>query len=170
MRTTGRLHESTTAGETVAAFVPAPLPPRAPALAIVGERATLLGRAERNLSRLDVAGAMVPSLDWFVYAFVRKEAVITSQIEGTQATLVDLLASGTTVVAARLLEQLPVHPVIKIPGIVKLVKTAKPTAGKAVQLLEKLGVLVETSGKRRDRTFAYRKYLDRLRAGTELDT
>ena len=35
---------------------------------------------------------MVPSLDWFIYAFVRKEAVLSSQIEGTQATLVDLLA------------------------------------------------------------------------------
>jgi Fic/DOC family N-terminal len=34
---------------------------------------------------------MVPSLDWFIYAFVRKEAVLSSQIEGTQATLVDLL-------------------------------------------------------------------------------
>ena len=34
---------------------------------------------------------MVPSLDWFLYAFVRKEAVISSQIEGTQATLIDLL-------------------------------------------------------------------------------
>jgi Fic family protein len=34
---------------------------------------------------------MVPSLDWLIYAFVRKEAVISSQIEGTQATLIDLL-------------------------------------------------------------------------------
>ena len=38
-----------------------------------------------------VAWEMVPSLDWFIYAFVRKEAVISSQIEGTQASLVDLL-------------------------------------------------------------------------------
>ena len=37
------------------------------------------------------AGEMVPSLDWLIYAFVRKEAVISSQIEGTQATLIDLL-------------------------------------------------------------------------------
>ena len=33
----------------------------------------------------------MPSLDWFIYAFVRKEAVLSSQIEGTQATLNDLL-------------------------------------------------------------------------------
>ncbi|WP_352503672.1 Fic/DOC family N-terminal domain-containing protein [Mesorhizobium sp. M0012] len=51
-----------------------------------------LGQAEQALVRLDLAGEMVPSLDWFIYAFVRKEAVISSQIEGTQASLVDLLA------------------------------------------------------------------------------
>jgi hypothetical protein len=79
-----------------------------------------------------------------------------------------LAASGASVMAARLLEQLPVHPVITIPSIVKLLETTKPTAGKAVQILEKVGVLVETSGKQRDRTFAYKRYLERLRAGTEL--
>ena len=47
--------------------------------------------AEQALARLNLAGEMVPSLDWFIYAFVRKEAVLSSQIEGTQATLVDLL-------------------------------------------------------------------------------
>src|SRR5256885_9882681 len=51
-----------------------------------------LGRPNRRLSGFDLAGEMVPSLDWFIYAFVRKEAVISSQIEGTQASLVDLLA------------------------------------------------------------------------------
>jgi Fic family protein len=377
----------TIGGEDVSSFIPEALPPRAPALELSAKRTALLARAERGLARLEVAGAMVPSLDWFIYAFVRKEAVITSQIEGTQATLVDLLeyeaekeargpdddvrevcnyldaltyarkqlaspkglplsvrllheahrrllrgvrgagkqpgevrrsqnwiggtrpgnaafvppppeavpallgalekyfhaadvlpplvriglahvqfetihpyldgngrigrllialllehwkllsapllylslyfkrhraeyyrtlgevrgngdweawtdfflegvatiadeavtaardvfalvsadrervlsASGASVIAVRLLEQLPVRPVITISGIVKLLDTTKPTAGKAVQLLENVGVLVETSGKRRDRTFAYKKYLDRLRAGTELD-
>jgi hypothetical protein len=81
-----------------------------------------------------------------------------------------LLASpGTSIIAVRLLEQLPVHPVVTIPGIVKLLETTKPTAGKAVQLLESVGVLVETSGKQRDRTFAYKRYLERLRAGTEIE-
>lgn len=387
MRITGRTLSLKVGGEIVAPFIPEPLPPRNPPLAIDPPRAALLARAERNLARLDVAGEMVPSLDWFIYAFVRKEAVITSQIEGTQATLVDLLeyeaerdvrgpdedvleicnyldalrysrnqlaspkglplsmrllheahkrllrgvrgatkqpgeirrsqnwiggtrpgnaayvpprpedvptlladlekylhandalpalvrvglahvqfetihpyldgngrigrllvtlllehwkllsgpllylslhfkrhraeyyrlltnvrergewepwsdfflegvatiadeavatardvfalvaadrdrvlaASGTSVTAVRLLEQLPVRPVVTIPGIVKLLETTKPTAGKAVQILQKAGVLVETSGKRRDRTFAYKKYLDRLRSGTELE-
>ena len=88
-RTTGRYERTRFGGEEVAAFVPAPLPP-VPAL----ELAPLEGRlraAEHALARLELAGEMVPSLDWFLYAFVRKEAVLSSQIEGTQATLVDLL-------------------------------------------------------------------------------
>ena len=56
----------------------------------------VLSRAHHSLSRLDLAGEMVPSLDWFIYAFVRKEAVVSSQIEGTEATLDDLLTFETT--------------------------------------------------------------------------
>jgi hypothetical protein len=50
----------------------------------------------------------------------------------------------------------------------RLLTTTKPTAGRAIDALEAAGVLVETTGRRRDRSFAYRKYLDRLNAGTEL--
>ncbi len=51
----------------------------------------LLQQAAHGLSQLSLASEMVPSIDWFIYGFVRKEAVVSSQIEGTQATLVDLL-------------------------------------------------------------------------------
>ena len=388
MRTTGQTLRRSVGGEEVATFVPEPLPPQSPPLEMDSGRAKLLTRAEQAVARLEVAGEMVPSLDWFIYAFVRKEAVVSSQIEGTQATLVDLFeyealqdgraplddvrevcnyldavkyargqlasakglplsmrllhqahrrlmrgvrgadkepgevrrsqnwvggtrpgnavfippppeevpallgdlekyfhaddrlpplvriglahvqfetihpyldgngrigrllitlllghwnvlsapllylslhfkrhrdeyyrllsevrgsgdweawtdfflegvatiadeavaaardvfalvardrqrllaASGASVLAARVLEALPVQPVITIPGIVKVLKTTKPTAGKAVELLQSIGVLVETSGKQRDRTFAYKAYLERLRAGTELET
>jgi Fic family protein len=387
MRVTGRTIRRSVGGEEVAAFVPDPLPPQSPPLEVDSRRAKLLARAEQAIARLEVAGEMVPSLDWLIYAFLRKEAVVSSQIEGTQATLVDLFeyealqdhrqpledvrevcnyldalkyargqlasakglplsirllhqvhrrlmrgvrgadkqpgevrrsqnwiggtrpgnavfvppppeevpallgdlekylhaddplppliriglahvqfetihpfldgngrigrllvtlllehwkvlsapllylslffkrhrseyyrllgevrangdwegwtdfflegvatiadeavaaardvfarvtadrqrllaASGASVIAARLLEQLPMQPVITIPRVVKLLKTTKPTAGKAVQMLQSVGVLVETSGKQRDRTFAYKAYLDRLRAGTELE-
>ena len=91
MRATGRTLKSTVAGEEIATFVPYPLPPRDPPLDVDGRLATPLRRAEQSLARLEVAGEMVPSLDWFIYAFVRKEAVVSSQIEGTQATLIDLL-------------------------------------------------------------------------------
>jgi Fic family protein len=387
MRVTGRNWVRSIGGEEVISFIPKPLPPRSPPLELDSKRRVLLTRADYAVARLDVAGEMVPSLDWFIYAFVRKEAVVSSQIEGTQATLVDLFeyeaedddrqpvedvrdicnyldalkyargqlaspkglplstrllheahrrllrgargqnkqpgevrrsqnwiggtrpgnasfvppppeevptllgdlekylhandalpplvriglahaqfetihpyldgngrigrllitllleywkvlrapllylslffkrnraeyyrllgevrrsgdwegwtdfflegvatvadeavdtardvyalvsadrqrvleASGASVIAVRLLEHLPVHPVVTVPGLVKLLNTTKPTAGKAVQLLERAGVLVETSGKRRDRTFAYKRYLERLRAGTEIE-
>lgn len=52
----------------------------------------------------------------------------------------------------------------------KLVETTKPTASRAIELLAAAGVLVETTGKKRDRSFVYRAYLDRLRVGTELRT
>jgi Fic family protein len=90
-RTTGRYERITVGGEVVASFIPARLPPRRPPLALEGDLARRLAGAETALARLELASAMVPALEWFLYAFVRKEAVISSQIEGTQATLVDLL-------------------------------------------------------------------------------
>lgn len=91
MRSTGVYERETSTGEEVQAFVPHGLPPKNPALEVSDSTRDLLARATSSLARLDVAGEMVPSLDWFVYAFVRKEATVSSQIEGTQATLVDLL-------------------------------------------------------------------------------
>ena len=97
VRIVGAYEQNSTAGETVNAFVPAPLPPSNPPLIMDAELSSLLQRAAAAVARLNLAGTMVPSLDWLLYSFVRKEAVVSSQIEGTQATLVDLLmyeASG----------------------------------------------------------------------------
>src|SRR5690554_6790687 len=91
-RETGRYESSSAGDEQVQAFVPHALPPTGPLVLIEGELAERVRAAEHALVRLDLAGEMVPSLDWFIYAFLRKEAVISSQIEGTQTTLVDLLA------------------------------------------------------------------------------
>ena len=388
-RATGRYARSTVGGEEVAAFVPHALPPVDPPVVVAGALAERLRAAEQALVRLELAGEMVPSLDWFIYAFVRKESVLSSQIEGTQATLVDLLTfeaqggaeqnaapnadveevcnyldalayaraqlatpkglplsmrllsethsrlmrglrgaeklpgevrrsenwiggsrpgnaayvppppqvlgevlgafekylhaddslpplvragllhvqfeiihpyldgngrigrllvtlllehwklltkpllylslffkrhredyyrrlnavrvdgdwegwldffldgvgtiadeavasardlfalvaadrahvlahEGMSVVALRLFELLPRHPVVTVASVMKLVETTKPTAGRAIELLVAAGVLVETTGKRRDRSFVYRGYLDRLRVGTDL--
>ena len=389
-RATGRYERTTVGGEEVAAFVPDALPPADPPIVVDAALAERLRAAEQALDRLELAGEMVPSLDWFIYAFVRKEAVLSSQIEGTQATLVDLLTfeaqegveqsaapnadveevcnyldalayaraqladpkglplsmrllsethsrlmrgvrgaeklpgevrrsqnwiggsrpgnaayvppppqalgevlgaferylhaddalpplvragllhvqfetihpyldgngrigrllvtlllehwklltkpllylslffkrhreeyyrrlnavridgdwegwldffldgvatiadeavasarelfalvaadrarvlahEGMSVVALRLFELLPRHPVVTVASVIRLVETTKPTAGRAIELLVAAGVLVETTGKRRDRSFVYRSYLDRLRVGTELD-
>jgi len=388
-RATGRYERTTVGGEEVAAFVPHALPPADPPISVDAALAGRLRAAEQALVRLELAGEMVPSLDWFIYAFVRKEAVLSSQIEGTQATLVDLLTfeaqdgaeqsaapnadveevcnyldalaharaqladakglplsmrllsethqrlmrgvrgaekrpgevrrsqnwiggsrpgnavyvpppphalgevlgafekylhaddslpplvragllhvqfetihpyldgngrigrllvtlllehwklltkpllylslffkrhredyyrrlsavriegdwegwldffldgvgtiadeavasarelfalvaadrtrvlahEGMSVVALRLFEFLPRHPVVTVASVMKLVETTKPTAGRAIELLAAAGVLVETTGKKRDRSFVYRGYLDRLRVGTEL--
>jgi len=91
-REVGRYERTAAAGETVSAFIPDRLPPANPPLSLDAGTRDLLRSAEQKLSRLDLAGEMVPSIEWFIYAFVRKEAVLSSQIEGTQATLVDLLA------------------------------------------------------------------------------
>jgi Fic family protein len=90
-RITGRYASRTVGGEEVAAFVPHPLPPTDPPLLVDASSSDRLREAAQKVTRLDLAGEMVPSLDWFIYAFVRKEAVLSSQIEGTQATLDDLL-------------------------------------------------------------------------------
>jgi Fic family protein len=385
-RVTGKYERTRFAGEEVAAFVPFPLPPSRPPLALP-RLADRLRAAEQALVRVELAGQMVPSLDWFIYAFVRKEAVLSSQIEGTQATLVDLFAfeaettdeapspdveevsnylealshararlsdpkglplsmrlldethrrlmrgvrgaeklpgevrrtqnwiggtrpgnahfvppppqalpdvlrafekylhradalpplaragllhaqfetihpyldgngrigrllvtlllehwklltqpilylslffkrrrdeyyrrltairvegdwegwlefflegvatigdetvasarelfalvsgdrtrvvnhEGASVASMRLFELLPRHPIVSVASVMQLLETTKPTAGRAVELLSDLGVLVETTGRKRDRSFAYHQYLDRLRAGTELE-
>lgn len=95
-RQTGTYRISTSHGETVRAFVPHPLPPADPPLVIEGALAELHSAALAAVGRLRVAGAMVPDPGWFLYGFVRKEAVLSSQIEGTQATLRDVATFEAT--------------------------------------------------------------------------
>ncbi len=95
-RVTGTHRIATHGQERVRAFIPFPLPPRDPPLQVLGGLAERHAGAMAALGRLQVAGAMVPSAAWFLYGFVRKEAVISSQIEGTQATLQDVLTYEAT--------------------------------------------------------------------------
>lgn len=90
MRSTGTYVTSTTSGESVQAFVPHALPPLEPALS-ADAFAAAHQAAQLALARLAGVSALVPSVDWLLYGAIRKEALLTSQIEGTQATLVDLL-------------------------------------------------------------------------------
>jgi hypothetical protein len=80
-RETGTSRTISTHGETVRAFVPHPLPPARPPLLIEGTLAERHAAAVAAIGRLGVAGAMVPEPAWFLYGFVRKEAVRSSQIE-----------------------------------------------------------------------------------------
>ena len=95
-RVTGVYQTTVFGNEQVKAFLPTPLPPTNPALGMEGPLADLHAEAVAAVGRLAVAGTMVPSANWFLYGFVRKEAVISSQIEGTQATLMDVLEYEAT--------------------------------------------------------------------------
>jgi len=88
-RATGTYVKSTTLGEVVQAFVPNSLPPKNPTLALEVYQ-DLNRKAEMALARLSGVSGLVPSVDWLLYSAIRKEALLTSQIEGTQATLTDL--------------------------------------------------------------------------------
>jgi Fic family protein len=72
------------------AFIPAPLPPDPPVM-MDAEMIRLLSDADRALGRLDGATSVLPNSDLFVAMYVRQEAVLSSQIEGTQSTLEDVL-------------------------------------------------------------------------------
>jgi Fic family protein len=72
------------------AFIPAPLPPEPP-LRLDGQLLLALSAADLALGRLEGAAAILPNPDLFVSMYVRQEAVLSSQIEGTQASLTDLL-------------------------------------------------------------------------------
>ena len=74
------------------AFIPAALPP-VPTIRLEGELQSLLSLADRALGRLDGSIITLPNPDLFVFMYVRKEAVLSSQIEGTQSSLQDLLAA-----------------------------------------------------------------------------
>lgn len=91
----GRYVETPVAGEIVRAFVPPPLPPK-PQIDVLAllDRLSL---AERALGRLDGITMLLPRQELFLYMYVRKEAVLSSQIEGTQSTLTDLLRFETEV-------------------------------------------------------------------------
>ena len=86
----GSYEVTTVAGEQIRAFVPAPLPPNPP-LALDGTLQPALEAAVLALGRLDGVAGHLPDRALFPYAYIRKEAVLSSQIEGTQSSVSDLL-------------------------------------------------------------------------------
>jgi len=73
-----------------------------------------------------------------------------------------------SIMAIRLFERLPEHPMLTIANAIELLETTRPTAAKAISTLVESGVLIESSNRKRDRTFVYEGYFDLLRVGTEL--
>jgi len=90
MKATGTYVTTTTAGESVRAFVPHPLPPDPP-IKLTDQDHDLMEKANRALGRLDGITTLLPDVSLFLYFYVRKEAVLSSQIEGTQSSFSDLL-------------------------------------------------------------------------------
>jgi Fic family protein len=103
-RQTGEYRISSTAGEQVRAYIPNPLPPDPPIE--LTELYPLIDRANQALGRLDGSTALLPDAHLFLYFYIRKEAVISSQIEGTQSTLSELLLFEHGIGPAALMDDL----------------------------------------------------------------
>ena len=86
----GKYVKSTTTGESFLAFIPKPLPPDPP-LELTNSDLDLLEKANRALGRLDGMTSLLPDVGLLIYSYIRKEALLSSQIEGTQSSLADLL-------------------------------------------------------------------------------
>ncbi len=126
-----------------------------------------------RLNAVRVDGDWEAWLDFFLdgVATIADEAVATSRDLFTLVTADRqrvIHHTGVNLLAVQLFERLPSRPIVTAPWVVEALSTTKPTAGRAIEALEAAGVLVETTGKKRDRVYAYQAYLDRLRAGTEL--
>ena len=89
-KTTGHYVTTATAGEQFKAFVPDPLPAQS-ALELKARHFELMEKANWALGRLDGVAALLPDTSLFLYFYIRKEALLSSQIEGTQSSLSDLL-------------------------------------------------------------------------------
>ena len=126
-------------------FVPNPLPP-APPIELTEDIIALLVKANSQLAVLENVATRIPNVELFVSMYVRKEALMPSQIEGTQATLEDVLDPMLDANTNR--------------------NVADVVTSSAVNRLVDAGILVQTSDNNRNRTFAYEAYLDILRKGT----
>ena len=126
-------------------FVPNPLPP-APPIELTEDIIALLVKANSQLAVLENVATRIPNVELFVSMYVRKEALMSSQIEGTQATLEDVLDPMLDANTNR--------------------NVADVVTSSAVNRLVDAGILVQTSDNNRNRTFAYEAYLDILRKGT----
>jgi len=87
---TGKYEVTNIGGEQVRAFVPSPLPPQPP-VKLDGRLQVLMEKSLMALGRLDSLSTLLPDTGLFLYMYVRKEAVLSSQIEGTQSSLSELL-------------------------------------------------------------------------------
>lgn len=129
-------------GDSFLAFVPLPLPPT-PAVKV---SATQLEKAERALAQLDSISGLLPDTSHFVYSYVRMEALFSSQIEGTQSSLADLLLFET--------KEAPGVPLEDVREVSDYVAALEYGVGKPVSLslLKKLHRLLMRSSRGADKS------------------
>lgn len=129
---TGHYATSIAGSESVRAFVPSPLPP-VPALELTAPLQAALERATLALGRLDSMSLLLPDPQRFLYAYVRREAVLSSQIEGTQSSLSDLLLFE--------LDELPGRPfddVVEVSNYVAALEHGMARLGEGFPLCNRL--------------------------------
>lgn len=187
---TGHYVPIPTAGEPCRAFVPKPLPPNPP-LVWDTELLDLHAQATPTLGRLDGLAAIRPKTGLFLYSYIRKEAALSSQIEGTQSSLSELLLFVSAAVpgvplddvlevsnyvaattraansALRAHAYLKRDPLASIARISKETGLTHPTVTSAVGPLERLGIVRPASPAKYGRLYAYHRYLKILSEGTE---
>ncbi|RYF11728.1 MAG: Fic family protein [Deltaproteobacteria bacterium] len=128
----------------------------------------------RRLNAVRLAGEWEAWLDFFLDAVttIADEAAVSGRHPHALVALDRdrvLGHEGATIVSLRLFEWLPTHPIVTIAFVMKRLMISKPTAGRAIEALDRAGILAELTGRRRDRSWAYQHYLDQLRVGTELE-
>ena len=127
---------------------------------------SLLTDATKALAILDTLSSYIPNMNLFVPMYVRKEALLSSQIEGTQATLEDVLDPLIEKNAKEIFDYLEKNPIIDIKKTSEELSLAFSTVSASVKRLEECGILVQTNNANRNRVFAYEDYLGILRKDT----
>ena len=145
---------------------------RAPVLCLSSFQARHRDDHERLLAAVRSDG------DWESWLCFFFEGLVATADDGLAAarSLLELVSQDrdrvlrspdASMAGVRLFAQLARHPIVNVPMIVKLLETTAPTASKAVELLESLGILEEVSGRQRDRVFSYERFLKLLSSGME---
>uniref|UniRef100_A0A7V4WJI8 Uncharacterized protein n=1 Tax=Candidatus Caldatribacterium saccharofermentans TaxID=1454753 RepID=A0A7V4WJI8_9BACT len=143
---TGRYEVTRVAGETVRAFIPHPLPPEPP-LEWSAERQQLLERATVALGRLDSVSLLK--------LFEQGERRIQQSRRRTPTL-------------SQVFHVLRKRPLVSVNEMRQQTGLSFPAAARAIQALEKLGIVHKITGRHRNRVFIYRDYLDILNEGTEI--
>ena len=132
--TTGRYETVTTGGESYSAFIPDPLPP-AEEILNDPQLIHLLEEANLAIGRLDGAASVLPDPHIFLYSYVRREAVLSSRIEGTKSSMIDLLSFE-----AGAMPNVPVDDVTEVSNYVQALNyaTAQLTAQDGLPLCNRL--------------------------------